>query len=185
MVSNRDVGPADVTRYVMARFEAVCRDGGVSDLVRFHTQNKYLLMAHDQAGLAELGRMVAGWDGAGWDAFLDGYGARLKAALDQKATTKRHANAIQHMCGRLLAGTDPVARQNMLESMEAYRTGRIRLGEILSAISRVVRERDNRYLAGQTYFLLYCKPGRGILGTHPRYPRTRRRPGPARGTSPA
>ncbi|MCO5380879.1 MAG: DUF523 and DUF1722 domain-containing protein [Methanosarcina barkeri] len=45
--------------FVLAAFRKVKSEGSMKDLVRFHTDNKYLLMAYSQAELRKLGAIVA------------------------------------------------------------------------------------------------------------------------------
>ena len=44
---------------MLAAFRKVKSEGHMRDLVAFHTENKYLLMAHSQAELRKLGAIVA------------------------------------------------------------------------------------------------------------------------------
>ena len=44
---------------MLADFRKVKSEGSMKDLVRFHTENKYLLMAYNQAELRKLGAIVA------------------------------------------------------------------------------------------------------------------------------
>ena len=158
------ISRADAADYVLGMFEAVRRTGGIGGLVRFHSRNKYMIMAHDPATLRELGRVLGNRENLPAAEVFARYGPLLSRALSCDATIPRHANSVMRMCGHFLARMDGRSRKGLLELVDGYRRGDIRLGRLMDAISEVVYDLDETYLAGQTYFLLYCDTRRGAGG---------------------
>lgn len=56
------VRQAEAVEYVLDMFRTACSSGRIDKLVKFHTRNKYLIMAHDQARLGSMGSVVANHD---------------------------------------------------------------------------------------------------------------------------
>ena len=49
----------NITHYVKERFEEIKNDPNMGDLITFHSNNKYLIMAHNQEKLKTMGNIVA------------------------------------------------------------------------------------------------------------------------------
>ena len=158
------VSQAEGVEYVLGMFGAARSSGRMGELVKFHTRNKYLIMAHDQGWLGSMGRVVANHDGLPAEEAFDRYEKLLRGALGRDATASKHANAVMRMCGHFLPRLDERSRTALLDMVAGYRRGDIRLGRLLEAISNAVHHLDEAYLAGQTYFLLYCDTRGGAAG---------------------
>jgi uncharacterized protein YbgA (DUF1722 family) len=67
------------------------------------------------------------------------------------ATTRRHTNVLQHMAGHFknLLGADD--KQELLGSIEDYRSGLVPLVVPLTLLKHHVRRHGVEYLAGQVY----------------------------------
>ena len=155
---------ADADDYVLGMFEAVRRTGCIGDLIKFHARNKYMIMAHDPTTLRELGRVLGNQENLLTAEVFARYGPLLSRALSCDTTVPRHANSVMRMCGHFLARMDRRSREDLLGLVDAYRRGDIQLGRLMDAISEVVYDLDETYLANQTYFLLYCDTRRGAGG---------------------
>ena len=183
----RQISRADAADYILGMFEAVRRTGSIGGLIKFHARNKYMIMAHDPATLRDLGRVLGNRKNLPATEVFARYGPLLSRALSCDTTVPRHANSVMRMCGHFLARLDRRSREDLLGLVGAYRRGDIQLGRLMDAISDVVYDLDETYLASQTYFLLYCDTRRGAGGlandlreepdvTHRRITRARVRP---------
>ncbi len=150
------VSQDDAVGYVLDMFRTARNSGRMGELVKFHTRNKYLILAHDQGRLGSMGRVVANHDGLPAEEAFDKYEKLLRGALERDATASKHANAVMRMCGHFLPRLDERSRNALLDMVAWYRHGDIPLGRLLEAVSDAVHHLDETYLAGQTYFLLYC-----------------------------
>ena len=123
----------------------------VGDLVRFHTAEKLLLLAHEPAGYQALGRLVAGAKQTPRAELAERYAAGFMKALAKPATKGRHANVLQHMAGYfrdLLAAED---RRELQDAISDYRRGLVPLVVPVTLVRHHVRRHAVAYLAGQSH----------------------------------
>ena len=59
MNSIPEITQADIKQYVLERFEEIKENSSMDDIIKFHSRNKYLLMAYNQEKLKILGNIVA------------------------------------------------------------------------------------------------------------------------------
>lgn len=123
----------------------------IGDLAAFHAAEKFLLLAHDPGGQAELGRLVAGAKGVPWERLAGDYRTLFMAALSRPATVRKHVNVLQHMAGRLGNLLDRGSVAELHQAIGEYRLGRAPLAVPVASIRRFARRRGMAWLAGQTY----------------------------------
>ena len=123
----------------------------VGDLIAFHTAHKLLLMAHSPHAYQDLGRLVAEAKSVPRAELRDHYESEFMGALREMATTKRHANVLQHMVGYFSKQLDSDSRQELQALLQDYRAGFLPLVVPLMLIRHYVRKCDVTYLRGQVY----------------------------------
>ena len=121
------------------------------DLIAFHTAHKLLLMAHSPHAYQNLGRLVAEAKSVPRAELRDRYESEFMGALREMATTKRHANVLQHMVGYFSKQLDSDSRQELQALLQDYRAGFLPLVVPLMLIRHYVRKCDVTYLRGQVY----------------------------------
>jgi uncharacterized protein YbgA (DUF1722 family) len=72
-------------------------------------------------------------------------------ALRETATTRRHANVLQHMAGYFREQLDAASRQELQSTIQEYAAGYVPLVVPLTLINHYVRKFDVAYLRGQFY----------------------------------
>jgi uncharacterized protein YbgA (DUF1722 family)/uncharacterized protein YbbK (DUF523 family) len=122
-----------------------------SDLVRFHTAHKLLLLAHAPDAYRQLGRLVAGARRLPRRDVELRYVEEFMQALTQLATPRRHTNVLQHMAGYFKGQLDAASTRELADAIDDYRRGLVPLVVPLTLIRHYVRTFDVTYLAGQTY----------------------------------
>jgi uncharacterized protein YbbK (DUF523 family)/uncharacterized protein YbgA (DUF1722 family) len=137
---------------------------GAGDLVRFHTAEKLLLMAHDPARSPSLGRLVAGVKPAGVKTTLAAYGPAFMDALKTHATIRRHVNALQHAAGYLRDSAGEAERRELAGVIDDYRRGLVPLIAPVTLLRSLVRVHSIAYLEGQTY--LWPHPKELMIRNH-------------------
>jgi len=123
----------------------------VGDLVRFHTAEKLLLLAHEPAAYQALGRLVAAAKKTPRAELAGRYAEAFMKALARPATKGKHANVLQHMAGYfkdLLAVED---KRELQEAISDYRRGLVPLVVPVTLVRHHVRRHAVAYLAGQSY----------------------------------
>jgi uncharacterized protein YbgA (DUF1722 family) len=152
---NYRISEKDVREYVLERFQEVKRSNKIKNLVKFQAANKYMIMAHDQIELKNLGNLVAKYKKISFSGILQEYQDHLKNAIIKEPTTKTHTNVIMHIFGYFSKNLNQIEKQIFFELLEQFRENKITVGKMLSEISPTIFRFDNTYLASQTYFLLY------------------------------
>jgi uncharacterized protein YbgA (DUF1722 family) len=158
IIKHNPLSEKDIVRYVKERFDELKVDPKMSDLVNFHTNNKYLLMAHNQEKLKELGNLVANHNNNKIEEVLENYGGCLEEALNYQPTIKTHTNVLMHIFGYFGKCFNQKEKKQLLELIKQFRNNQTSLGSVLSEIEPITYQFNNMYLLSQTYFLLYSIP---------------------------
>lgn len=121
------------------------------DLVRFHTSEKLLLLAHDPRGYQALGRLVARARGRPRADLESGYGEGFLRALRVPATKGKSCNVLLHMAGYFKDRLAADEKKELQETIADYRAGLVPLVVPLTLLRHHVRKHGALYLEGQTY----------------------------------
>jgi uncharacterized protein YbgA (DUF1722 family)/uncharacterized protein YbbK (DUF523 family) len=127
------------------------------ELVRFHTAEKLLLLAHEPAAYQALGRLVAGAKRLPREDIARRYRAAYMAALEKPATVRRHVNVLQHMAGYFKTLLSEDERRELQETIGDYRRRLVPLVVPITLIRHHVRRHGVAYLAGQVYLAPHPK----------------------------
>jgi uncharacterized protein YbgA (DUF1722 family)/uncharacterized protein YbbK (DUF523 family) len=120
-------------------------------VVEFHTAHKYLLLAHNPAAYARLGRLVAEVarpPRAGW---LDGYGGRFMRALETRATIPKHVNVLQHIMGFFKKQLSAAEKRELAGVIGDYSNGLVPLVVPITLINHYVARFEVAYVRDQIY----------------------------------
>ncbi len=123
----------------------------VNALVQFHTQHKFLLMAHSEKHLRELGRLVADAKKYPPRKLKEKYVTRFFEALRRKSTHRKHTNVLQHILGYFKKDIDDRDRHELLQTIEEYRQGLLPLIVPITLIKHYVNKFDVQYIKDQVY----------------------------------
>ena len=160
---SHQISEKDVTQFVLERYNDVKQSQKIKNLVNFQAMNKFMIMAHDQEELKNLGNIVASYKKVPFLEILDNYEKHLKNSLKNLPTIKKHTNVVLHIFGYFSNDFNVHEKRIFFNQLEKYRTEQIQLGEILSEIHPIIFRFNKTYLASQTYFLLYSNPEPGIF----------------------
>jgi uncharacterized protein YbgA (DUF1722 family)/uncharacterized protein YbbK (DUF523 family) len=141
--------------FSLADFRRVKKSGSKGELVRFHTANKFLLMAYNQKELRILGRIVANQDKKPLSKVLTGYGEHFERALSRTVKYTSNINVLMHALGGFSRKLISREKTYFLETLERYRNGKIPLSAALGIMRAWIVRFESDYLMKQTYFLPY------------------------------
>lgn len=127
------------------------RQWTIGDLVRFHTAQKFLLLAHSPQDYRQLGRLVAAAKTYNRKELRETYEAQMMAGLSKIATQAKNTNVLQHILGFFKKDLDTAARQELLDHILDYRHGLVPLVVPLTLITHYVRLLEVEYLRDQVY----------------------------------
>ncbi len=123
----------------------------LGDLIAFHTAHKMALLAHATEGYRALGRLLGEGKALPRTDLRERYEAGFMKTLARPTTPGRHANVLEHMLGHLTDRIDAGDRRELLDAIEAHRTGRLPLVVPLTLVAHHARRLGTRYLLDQTY----------------------------------
>jgi uncharacterized protein YbgA (DUF1722 family)/uncharacterized protein YbbK (DUF523 family) len=131
--------------------EYIRKDGSLGGLVAFHTDHKYLIMAHSQKHYSLLGKMVAAGKNTRKEKLLVEYLETLMEGLQLLATPKKNTNVLQHMAGYFKEQLSPEEKKELLEVITNYHDGLVPLIVPITLLKHYVRKYKEDYLARQFY----------------------------------
>ena len=120
-------------------------------LVEFHTEHKFLLMAHDQEAMRELGRLVAQAGSGDLEEIGHRYIEGMMQALARPARLKAQVNVLQHLAGFLSDKLDSGDREELDQTIHAYRREELPIIAPLTLIRHHLRRLPHDYLEKQRY----------------------------------
>jgi len=148
--------------YVYHRWKHLLTQGlTAQDLVDFHTRHKYIIMAHDQDALRQLGHLVAQAGCCDLANLQQQYISLLMQTLSKRATRGRHANVLQHLVGHLRDKLDQGDREELLATIAHYQQGYVPLIVPITLIKHHFRRHPDPYILQQHY--LNPHPGELML----------------------
>lgn len=145
----------DICNYVIEQFDKNKQKPTMNKLIGFHTRNKYLFMAFSQVDLNKLGNITANNEKLPILDVLANYENSLIILLSKTPTKKRHVNVLRRMYGHFSKRLSDENRLIIENAISDYQKNRVPLNDVLYKMKTVTSDRDNLYLASQTYFLLF------------------------------
>ena len=122
-----------------------------SNLVEFHTQNKFLLLAHSRKHYQALGRIVANMKLQPFKKMIVSYSSLFMEALTFKTTNKKNTDVLLHMIGFFKTIIPKEDKKDVLAIIEDYRQGIIPLIVPITLMKHYVKKYKIRYLQNQFY----------------------------------
>lgn len=126
--------------------------GTMAELVAFQASAKLLLMAHHEAGMRALGRIVANADQHPFPAVVTAYRARFAQALAHPARPGPMINALQHAQGFAADALSASEKAHFASLLEEYQRKRIPLSAPLAVLQGWIARLGLDYLARQRLF---------------------------------
>lgn len=123
----------------------------VGDLVRFHTAEKLLLLAHEPKAYRALGQLVARAKQLPRAEVESRYGETYMNSLRVLATKGKNANVLMHMAGYFKDLLGPEEKAELDDLVADYRRGLVPLIVPLTLLRHHVRRYGSSYLEGQAY----------------------------------
>ncbi len=126
-------------------------DGSLRGIVEFHTDHKYMMMAHSQKHYSALGKMVAAAKKMKRDELHATYQGTLMEGLQFLATAKKNTNVLQHMAGYFKDRLSAEERQELQEVITNYHDGLVPLIVPVTLLKHYVQKYREAYLGRQLY----------------------------------
>jgi uncharacterized protein YbgA (DUF1722 family)/uncharacterized protein YbbK (DUF523 family) len=156
--------------FTLAGFRELKAHAKMKDLVQFHAENKYLLMAYNQKELRLMGRIVANLERLPFGDVMKKYEDHLYRAISRTPRYTSNINVLMHCMGYFrsvipakslpsVAGIQSSLsareRSFFLDQLEQYRLSKVPLSVPISVLRSWIIRFDDEYLAQQTFFEPY------------------------------
>lgn len=137
------------------RWARMTADLSVAGLTEFHAGHKLNFMSHQQNNARELGRIAASAKRENLVQVADAYLALAMQTLKRIATPKNHVNVLHHAMGYLKTQLDGDDKQELLETIEAYRQDQVPLIVPITLLKHHFRRQPHPYIENSYYFSPY------------------------------
>ena len=127
------------------------RNFSIGTLVRFHTQQKFLLLAHSRKHYDLLGQLVAKSKSYSKKAVKENYGSTFMQAFSFKSTPKKNTDVLLHMMGFLKKILSKSEKEDILNTIQDYRKELLPLIVPVTLIRHQVMKYNIEYLKDQAY----------------------------------
>jgi uncharacterized protein YbgA (DUF1722 family)/uncharacterized protein YbbK (DUF523 family) len=141
--------------FALARFRELKKSLAMRDLVRFHAENKFLLMAYNQKEMRELGRVVANHDRLGLDEVVGAYERHFQAALARTPRYTSVINVLEHAAGYFSKQLSRGEKSYYRTALERYRNRQVPVSALSSILRAWIVRFEEDYLMPQTFFEPY------------------------------
>lgn len=120
-------------------------------LIKFHTEHKFLLLAHSRKHYSALGKLVAEAKQYTPAELKSKYADIFMDALAVKSTVKKNVDVLQHMLGFFKKELSAEEKRDILETIEDYRQELVPLVVPVTLTRHYVRTHNVEYLQNQVY----------------------------------
>ncbi|HOW14372.1 DUF523 and DUF1722 domain-containing protein [Methanosarcina sp.] len=141
--------------FTFAAFRKVKSEGSMKDLISFHTQNKFLLMAYNQVELRKLGEIAANREGKLFKDLISDYEKHLYSALSRAPRYTSTINVLIHALGYFSDQLSKREKALFFDWVEKYREGKTSPCPAINLIKSWIVRFENDYLMNQTFFEPY------------------------------
>lgn len=141
--------------FTFAAFRKVKSEGGMKDLISFHTQNKFLLMAYNQAELRKLGEIAANRGGKPFKELISNYEEHLYSAFSRAPVYTSTIDVLMHSLGYFSDQLSNREKTLFFDWVQKYREGKASLCPAINTIKLWIVRFESNYLMHQTFFEPY------------------------------
>lgn len=121
------------------------------DWVKFHQDNKFLLLSHGRRFYQELGQLVAHIKDYKPGEFKDIYSDLYMQALSSKTSTRKNTDTLMHILGYLKKQLSSEVKSSILQEIESYRCNIHPLIVPLTLLKHYIELHNVEYIKEQTY----------------------------------
>ena len=127
----------------------------MSNLVEFHTRNKFLLMAYNQKRFRELGRITANPEHISIDEVINAYAISLNYAFLKAPRCTSNINVLQHIFGFFSKEISREEKKFFLDLVDRYRNGMVSLASVTNVLKSWGLRFNQDFILSQSYFEPY------------------------------
>ena len=144
-----------VKLYTLASFRAVKQKKSIQALIKFQSDNKYLLTAYSQKQLSILGKIVANQEKRPIESILSLYEANLYDVFSRPPSVGSNVNVLLKILGYFSSELTKEEKAFFLKTTEQYKQGKLPLSVCKSILRSWIIRFKNDYLSTQTFLEPY------------------------------
>ena len=141
--------------FTLAAFRKTKSEGSMKGLIKFHTENKYLLMAYNQAELRKMGTIAANKENKPFKELISEYETHLHRAFSMPLKYSSSINVLMHAFGHFSDQLLSREKTLFLDWIQKYREGKTSLCPSINIIRSWIVRFEDQYLMQQTFFEPY------------------------------
>lgn len=145
------------TIFTFSRFRKIKKEPSLKELINFHSQHKFMLMAYDQHSLQQMGQIVAHQEKQEIDVLLQNYEKKLYQVFQKAPRCTANINVLMHAYGYFKGKVTQKEREYFLSLLEGYRNGKLSLATVTGILTSWIIRFDEAYLQDQYFFTPYPK----------------------------
>lgn len=138
--------------YAIYNFRTMIKNNSISELNRFHANNKYLYFAYDQGVKNKLGLIVANHEKKSFEDIRGEYFIEMVELFSKLPSRKNYINAFQHIFGYFSKHISKEEKIYVLKLIDKYKNNQLDRSAITSVLNSYVIKYNIDYLLGQTIF---------------------------------
>lgn len=123
----------------------------IKELIDFHQNYKYLLMAYNQNVLKKLGKLLASFDKKNLKEIKEIYRENFYKAFSKKINPKSNINVFLHIYGYFKDKINEKEKKHFLKLIDDYKNGKIPLILIIEILRNFSFRFENKYLLNQKF----------------------------------
>lgn len=143
--------------FTLATLRDISKEFKMKELVRFHSENKYLFMSYNQHLLRQLGQIVANHEKLDKEIVLSNYKDKLQILFKSEPTKKKRINVLEHIYGYFKNDIDKSEKDYYFEVQNEYLNNHIPYSNVLTVLKGWAIRFKQDYLIQQRIFEPYPK----------------------------
>lgn len=141
--------------FALSSFRNIKKINKISALIKYHADNKFLMMAYNEKLMRILGKVVASYDKSNLTKVFKLYEKNLQLVFEKPYKRKTNINVLMHAMGFFSKLLTKKEKKFILDLFQQYSDRRIPLSALIQVVRSWITRYENNYLENQTYFEPY------------------------------
>lgn len=141
--------------FAFTHFRLLKQTGKMGEIVKFHADNKFLLMAYSQKELKSMGKIVANHEKRPFHEVFTLYESSLYRAFLKPPRVTNTINVLMHALGYFSKELKSNEKKYFLETLEKFRNKKIPVSVPVAILKSYIARFGQDYLEQQTFFEPY------------------------------
>ena len=144
-----------VKLFTLAKYRTIKHKKSIQSLIKFHSENKYLLTAYSQKQLRILGNIVANQENRPIETILSLYENNLYPVFSHPPSVGSNINVLLKIMGYFSSELTKDEKAFFLKTTEQYKEGKLPLSSSKNILRSWIIRFKNDYLSTQTFLEPY------------------------------